>query len=82
MGIIPAMVQREILHTNTREAVLNFIAQMVLSFCLLRSNVVIIVLFAQMPTVILLIPFGSQSIYCKELEKNIYNARTTVKGPT
>lgn len=53
---------------------------MMLSFCPLRSSVVIIVLFAQMPTVIFLIPSGSQRIHCEELEKK-YNATTTAKGP-
>lgn len=38
-------------------------------FCPLMSNVVIIVLFAQMPTVILLIPFGRQLVHCKKPEK-------------
>lgn len=45
------------------------------------SNVVIIVLFAQMPTVILLIPFGSQLVHCKKPEEK-KSAGTTAKGPT
>jgi len=47
---------------------------MVLAFCFcpVMSKVVIIVLLAQLPTVILLSPFGSRLILCKQLEKKIY----------